>query len=215
MTEAMSLLEFFRHCRKPGYYKSFVNRLKVEQVLSLGGLRVPDNSSGFAYGQAYIQKKRGYYSFVGLWTLQSKPCRQPIWVQGTFCLKKGKIYFEDGVSEHYLRLFYTVCRYLNVHKRRVECCYRQAYRERRLAWHEYYDTHDDALSELPKDEQFGSWFFAHDFKPLFCGEVVTHHSEINLDVFDRVITEPAFAWLQAQELKENVDGGNITQSYSK
>ncbi|MFM2588165.1 hypothetical protein [Vibrio sp. TBV020] len=162
---------------------------------------------GGAYGQAYIQKKRGHYSFVGLWTLQSKPSRQPIWVQGTFCLKKGKIYFEDGVSEHYLRLFYTVCRYLNVHKRKVDLCYRQACHQQRLAWDDYYAA---STSELAKDEQFGSWFLVHDFKPLFCGEVVTHHSDINLDVFDRVVTEPAFAWFQALELKERVDGRSIT-----
>lgn len=200
MIEAMSLLEFFNRCRKPGYYKSFVNRLKVEQVLSLGGLRVPNSEGGFAYGQAYIQKKRGYYLFVGLWTLQSKPSRQPIWVQGTFRLQRGKMHFEEGVSNDYLRLFYTVCRYLNVHKRNVELCYRQAY----------------AVSdpEPPKDKQFGCWFLAQDFKPLFCGDVFKHHCEINLDDFDRVMTDPAFAWYQALELKEVEHGRRIANASS-
>ncbi|MFA0279950.1 hypothetical protein, partial [Vibrio sp. 10N.222.55.F8] len=92
---------------------STLNQLRNHEVLSLGGVRQSIGQRRFAYGQAYLKKlTKGQYTFVGLWTLPSKPERQDCWIQGTFTLSKGVMRFESSVTIAHLHGFFKVCRYL-------------------------------------------------------------------------------------------------------
>lgn len=223
---SMTLLEFFRGCRRPLYYKSTINKLRNHETLSLGGVRQSIGKHRFAYGQAYIQKQtKGQYSFVGLWTLPTKPERQDIWVQGTFTLSKGVMRFEKGVTSEHLRGFFKVCRYLGVHKRVCVTRYRyanKAYRQAQLYWQqqwqaseEEYCTHPDpawfeemvasALGPEPSKKDFGCWFLVHDYSPLFDGEVIKPYffdlSRLDFDTQDRMVTSPWCALEQKAEIR--------------
>ncbi len=93
----MSLLEFFKGCRRPLYYKSKVNKLNVHVLLSLGGIRQCMAKYRFVYGQAYIVRDpKGWYRFVGFWTLPTKPSRADMWVEGRFKRHKGQMKFEES-----------------------------------------------------------------------------------------------------------------------
>jgi len=211
----MTLPEFLRGCRRPLYYKSVINKLRNHETLSLGGVRQSIGKRRFAYGQAYIKKlTKGQYTFVGLWTLPTKPGRQDCWIQGTFTLHKGVMRFEQSITTAHLRGFFKVCRYLGVHKRVVTARYRQAYQSHRQtlihwqkqwqAFEEEYVTHPDPvrlertldvkLGPQPRRHDFGCWFLANDYPPLFDGVVIRPYhfdlSRVDLDTQDRMVTSP-------------------------
>lgn len=211
---SMSLLEFFKGCRRPLYYKSKVNKLNVHALLSLGGIRQCVAKQRFVYGQAYIVRDpKGWYRFVGLWTLPTKPSRADMWVEGRFKLHKGQMTFEESVTTEHLAAFFKVCRYLGVHKRAEVTRYQQAnqrYHEtgnqKRDDWEEMmklefeYGLYNVTSEYLQKREQ-GSWFFAERLPSLFCGLTLDglevngcyRHQHIKQDVRDRMVVTPLVA----------------------
>ncbi|HBC3529421.1 TPA: hypothetical protein KDZ68_003415 [Vibrio parahaemolyticus] len=213
----MSLLEFFKGCRRPLYYKSKVNKLNVHMLLSLGGIRQCVAKHRFVYGQAYIVRDpKGWYRFVGLWTLPTKPSRADMWVEGRFKLHKGQMKFEESVTAGHLAAFFKVCRYLGVHKRVEVTRYQQAsqrYHEnthqRGEDWEFEYGFRDLTAEYQMKREQ-GSWFLAERLPPLFCGltldglNVKGNHrrSHIEQDVRDRMVVSPLVAMVYKQEIRE-------------
>ncbi|WP_140272478.1 hypothetical protein [Vibrio parahaemolyticus] len=219
----MSLLEFFKGCRRPLYYKSKVNKLNVHVLLSLGGIRQCVAKHRFVYGQAYIVRDpKGWYRFVGLWTLPTKPSRADVWVEGRFKLHKGQMKFEESVTAGHLAAFFKVCRYLGVHKRAEAIRYQQAnqrYHEnahhRCDDWEEMmrlefeYGFHEVTTEYLQKRKQ-GSWFLAERLPPLFCGLTLDglnakgndRHERIKPDVRDRMVVSPLVAMVYKQEIRE-------------
>lgn len=220
----MTLLEFFKRARRPLYYKSKLNQLRNHEVLSLGGVRQSIGPRRFAYGQAYLKKlTKGQYTFVGLWTLPSKPERQDCWIQGTFTLSKGVMRFEPSVTTAHLHGFFKVCRYLGVHKRacvaryhNASKAYRQALRQWEQQWEDSeneYITHPEpeafvvtlsiAIGPAPSRYDFGCWFLAHGHSPLFDGEVMSAHylnlDRVDFDTHDRMVTPPRRALIQKRE----------------
>ncbi|MEZ9750352.1 hypothetical protein AB4425_12870 [Vibrio sp. 10N.261.51.A1] len=220
----MTLLEFFKRARRPLYYKSKLNQLRNHEVLSLGGVRQSIGQRRFAYGQAYLKKlTKGQYTFVGLWTLPSKPERQDCWIQGTFTLSKGVMRFESSVTIAHLHGFFKVCRYLGVHKRacvtqyhRASEAYRQAQRQWEQQWEDSeneYTTHLEPedfsytlsirIGPRPSRSDFGCWFLAHGHSPLFDGEVMSFHhlnlDRVDFDTHDRMVTPPRSALIQKGE----------------
>ncbi|EIO4563400.1 hypothetical protein LQM11_004026 [Vibrio parahaemolyticus] len=222
MTEplTMTLPDFLKQCRRPLYYKSSVNKLKVHALLSLGGIRQCVAKHQFVYGQAYIiRDPKGWYRFVGLWTLPSKPNRPDVWVEGRFQLNKGQMMFEDSVTATHLTAFFKVCRYLGVHKRVEVIRYQQAYQ----AWCKNVTQRNQYREEVQRLEseyglyhittgylykrELGSWFLAEDLPPLFCGLIldglkVKRYSHIKQDVRDRIIVTPLVAMYYKQEIRE-------------
>lgn len=216
----MTLLDFLKQCRRPLYYKSKVNKLNVHALLSLGGIRQCVAKHQFVYGQAYIiRDPKGWYRFVGLWTLPTKSNRADVWVEGRFQLHKGQMRFEESVTAAHLGAFFKVCRYLGVHKRAEVTRYQQANQRyhketshRRNDWDEVmrlefeYGLHNITSEYLQKREQ-GSWFLAERLPPLFCGLTLdglkaNRHSYIEQDVRDRMIVTPLVAMLYKQEIRE-------------
>ncbi|WDG12058.1 hypothetical protein PUN50_26940 (plasmid) [Vibrio campbellii] len=222
----MPLIEFLCQCRRPLHYKTAVNKLRNFEALSLGGVRQSLGKPCFAYGQAYVKKlTKGQYTFVGLWTLPTKPTRQDCWIQGTFTLHKGVMHFEQSVTTAHLRGFFKVCRYLGVHKRIATARYRHAYQAHGQAlihWQKHwqaveeeYATHPDPvrfeetlnveLGSRPRCHDFGCWFFANNYAPLFDGEVLPANPmstrSPNLDIRDRILTHPWRALNQKRERK--------------
>ncbi len=204
-TLILSLNEFLSRCHRPLYSRGRINRLKNNDVLSLGGIRQCIGKQVFAYGQAYIEKQtHGWFRFVGLWTLPTKPTRPDVWVEGRFKVHKGQMNFEDGVTLAHLQAFYKVCRYLGVHKR--------AELERYFAAHERWEDIETLEYEYDlywitenylKKRACGSWFFAENLSPLFCGEVFLS-GKAEQDIRDRVITQPLFAIVKKHELGESL-----------
>ncbi|TOG88576.1 hypothetical protein [Vibrio parahaemolyticus] len=213
----MSLLEFFKGCRRPLYYKSKVNKLNVHVLLSLGGIRQCVAKHRFVYGQAYIVRDpKGWYRFVGLWTLPTKSSRADVWVEGRFKLHKGQMKFEESVTAGHLAAFFKVCRYLGVHKRVEATRYQQAsqrYHEnahqRGEDWEFEYGFRDLTAEYQMKREQ-GSWFLAEGLPPLFCGLTLDglnvkenyRRSHIKQDVRDRMVVSPLVAMVYKQEIRE-------------
>ncbi len=216
----MTLLDFLKQCRRPLYYKSKVNKLNVHALLSLGGIRQCVAKHQFVYGQAYIiRDPKGWYRFVGLWTLPTKSNRADVWVEGRFQLHKGQMRFEDSVTATHLTVFFKVCRYLGVHKRVEVVRYHQAYQawcknvtQRNQYWEEAmrleseYGLYHVTTGYLYKRE-LGSWFLAEDLPPLFCGLIldglkVNRHTHIEQDVRDRMIVTPLMAMYYKQEIRE-------------
>lgn len=213
----MSLLEFFKGCRRPLHYKSKVNKLNVHVLLSLGGIRQCVAKHRFVYGQAYIVRDpKGWYRFVGLWTLPTKPSRADVWVEGRFKLHKGQMKFEESVTAGHLAAFFKVCRYLGVHKRVEATRYQQAnqrYHEnahqRGEDWEFEYGFRDLTAEYQMKREQ-GSWFLAEGLPPLFCGLTLDglnvkgsyRRSHIEQDVRDRMVVSPLVAMVYKQEIRE-------------
>lgn len=221
---SMTLLDFFKQSRRPIYYKSKLNQLSNNEVLSFGGIRRSIGRKRFAYGQAYIQKlTKNQFSFVGLWTLPSKPERHDYWVQGSFTLSKGVMRFENGITSDHLRAFFKVCRYLGVHKRKSLAQYQQAHIEysnavsqRNEAMRNYEEefncypeseTVDFLFGVRPFRDDFNCWFLAHGYEPLFDGEVLrggysSLSSDLDFDTRDRIMTTPWLALSQKQLLRE-------------
>ncbi len=220
---SMPLLEFFKRCRRPLYYKSMVNKLKVHALLSLGAVRQSLGKNQFVYGQAYIVKEpKGWYRFVGLWTLPTKPTRPDVWVEVRFQIHKSQIVFEESVTLAHLNVFFKVCRYLGVHKR-VEIARYQAALQRS---HEYVDLNntyweeamklefeyglDDVSHEYLHHRACGSWFLAERIPPLFCGVVLDglridkRYKSISPDIRDRIAAMPLVVMNHKQDIREGV-----------
>lgn len=199
---SMSLQSFFKKCHRPVNYKAEVKALRIHDVLSLGGIRVSDGKDGFHYGQAYIKKEeKDRYSLTGIWTVVTKPSRKDMWMQGSFSLNKGRVNFENGMTKDHLRAFFKICRYLGVHKRAEKKRSQQARRQ----WIKASDAlrTESYRYQLPVKEHYGSWFFAQDIEPLFCGEVLSGlclnrgyrcgKVGIDIDVRDRMCTQAIIA----------------------
>lgn len=195
----MSLLTLLKHCRRPLYYKTKINQLRNHETLSLGAIRQSNNRGGFDYGQAYIQKRtKGRYEFVGIWTLSSKSTRKWCWVQGGFTVNKGQVQFENDIDKQQLRAFFKVCRYLGVYKRDEERRLRIIIASHRRVNIQY--PHDHGSYDYPLKNEEDSWFYEHDFKSLFCGEVISsglgwQSEKFTLDIRDRIATDPVLVFL--------------------
>uniref|UniRef100_UPI00263964D4 hypothetical protein n=1 Tax=uncultured Vibrio sp. TaxID=114054 RepID=UPI00263964D4 len=96
-----------------------------------------------------------------------------------------------SVTTAHLHGFFKVCRYLGVHKRACVTRYHRASEAYR------------AMGPAPSRYDFGCWFLAHGYLPLFDGEVMSFH-DLNLDkadfdTCDRMVTSPRCALIQKGE----------------
>lgn len=119
-----TVFDFMRYCKMPLWFQRPIKDMKVGDIFILGKYTHPIKHSRDSFyvappndrevcfvAEAWIEKKRGEYSFYATWTLPTKITRPHIMTSGTFNVgKKGAITFAG--KNDALISFSLVCRYL-------------------------------------------------------------------------------------------------------
>ncbi|HDX9051752.1 TPA: hypothetical protein ACHJX8_004429 [Yersinia enterocolitica] len=125
LSSLITVYDFMRYCRMPLWFQRSIRDMKVGDTFILGKYTQPisydsdsfstpqasDNDEACFVAEAWIERKRGGYSFHGTWTFPTKPERGFIMTFGEFKICKGGV-IEFDYKNDAIRSFALVCRYL-------------------------------------------------------------------------------------------------------